>query len=96
MSDKYEAQGNAVLRKWEREEERKRAKAEAATENFTKTFANLLKQENVKRALARDAKDATTSQNANRNLMTQAEFGTSLEMDEGEITGMEERPWEKD
>jgi hypothetical protein len=93
MAD-YEAQGNATIRKWEREEERKKAKAEAAEENFSKTFANLLKQDNVKKALARDAKNATNNPNAHKNLMAQAEHGTSQGLDEGEITGMEERPWE--
>ena len=94
--DRYEAQGNATLRKWEREEERKQAKAEAASKNFERTIANLLKQENVKKTLARDAKNATTSPNNNQNLMAQAEFGTSQFLDEGEITGMEDRPWENE
>lgn len=95
MAD-YEAQANATLRKWEREEEQKKARAEASEKNFVETFANLLKQENVKRALARDAKNATTNPNVNQSLMAQAKYGTSHPMDEGEITGLEDRPWEKD
>ena len=90
-----EARGAATIRKWEREEERKRAKAEASEENFAKTFANELKKENIKKALAREAKDAVDNPNRRTELHDTASEGTSRALDEGEvITGDEPRPWE--
>lgn len=93
MAD-YEAQGNATIRKWEREEERKRAKAEASEANFSKTFANELKKANVKKVLAKEAKDAVDNPNRRDDLMDAATQGTSRAIDDGEVTGMEDRPWE--
>ncbi len=85
---------DAVLRKWEREEERKKANAEAAESNFAKTFAAELKKQSVKKALAAEAQNATKNPDARTELMRTAQGGTSRPVDEGEITGMEDRPWE--
>ena len=91
MSD--DGRHEAVLRKWEREDDRKKAKAEASEANFIKTFAAELKKESVKKALAREAQIATKNPNANADLMNQASEGTSVGDDEI-ITGDAPRPWE--
>jgi len=94
------ARHEAVLRKWEREEERKKAKAEASEVNFKKTFADQLKRPEVKRSIAIDAQQATkdpsrvaTSRNLDelRNRVSYAGYDS-----DEVITGSEERPWEND
>jgi hypothetical protein len=88
--------GEATIRKWEREEERKRARAEASEANFAKTFADELRKQSVKKALAAEAQTATKNPGARTELMQAANEGTSRAMDEDEIvTGMEDRPWER-
>jgi len=58
----FSAQDTATIRKWEREIERGKARADASEANFTKTFADTLKQENAKKALARAAREAVDQQ----------------------------------
>lgn len=93
----YEAQGQTVINKWAREEERKKAKAEAAEQNFKKTFADTLRQENAKKALAREAKEAVDNPQRRDEIFVDASEGTSRGYNDREIiTGEEPRPWEND
>jgi hypothetical protein len=93
MSD--DGRHESTLRKWEREEERKKARAEASEANFVKTFADELRKQSVKKALAAEAQTATKNPGARTELMQAASEGTSRAMDDDEVvTGMEDRPWE--
>jgi hypothetical protein len=93
MSD--DRRHEATLRKWEREDERRKARAEASEANFSKTFADELKKQHVKKSLAAEAQTATKNPNARSELMHTASEGTSRAMDDDEVvTGMENRPWE--
>ena len=93
----HDAKGQAVINRWAREEERKKARAEASEENFKKTFADTLRQENVKKALAREAKDAVDNPQRRDAIFDQASEGTSRGYNDHEvITGEEPRPWEND
>jgi lysozyme family protein len=96
MSERdYTAQNEMVMRKWEREEERKRAKAEASVNTMTETLAASLKDINQKKALAREAKRAIDNpDNRHKQLMSQATGGLSRALeDEDKITGFEDTPW---
>jgi hypothetical protein len=112
MSTKdYTAQNQAVINRWEREEERKRSKAEAAEESFKRTFADTLKQAEAKKALARDARQAVDRQesgrvdplldkvNASGGDMFNSDRSTIVHGANGDldssITGEEPRPWEE-
>lgn len=94
----YSAQNQAVINRWEREMNRARAKAEASEENFQKTFADVLRSQNNKRALAREAKAAVDSGergNVDPTLTRVREGGGAMYGDDDEvITGEEPRPWE--
>lgn len=94
----FSAQDSATIRKWEREMERGKARADASEANFTKTFADALKQETGKKALARAAREAVDQQESGQSNPTLdkvkkgggAMFGTDDEV----VTGNEPRPWE--
>lgn len=97
--ENYDAAGSAVLRRWERDIERQKARTEAAEKNCKGTLAELLKQENVKRAIAMDAQAATKDPSrraASRNIESLKENFISRGYFSDEIiTGNEPRPWEQ-
>jgi hypothetical protein len=87
-----------AMQKYIREHDRLKARAEASEENFRTTFADLIKQENVKRQLAADAQAATKDPNRNagsRDLdaLRVQSVNRGYHSDEV-ITGNEDRPWE--
>lgn len=106
----YSAQDSATMRKWEREIERGKAKAEASEETFRRTFADTLKQENAKKALARVAREAVDAGERGQVDPTVSKaHGAGGSMFDGDrssivhglngdldssITGEEPRPWE--
>lgn len=77
---------------------KRKAKAEASVQNFKKTFANALKQEEIKRQLVADAHAATQDPNrrAPSGDIQQLREMHSFHGYRGKeiITGMEPRPWE--
>jgi hypothetical protein len=87
-----------AMQKYIREHDRLKARVEASEKNFTSTFADLMKQENVKRQLAADAQAATKDPNRNagsRDLDSLREQHVSRGYHSDEvITGNEDRPWE--
>ena len=97
--DEYDAKGSAVIRRWEREKERAEARAQAAEENFKKTFADLLRRDDVKRNLAMDAQAATKDsgrQESTRSIdaLRDRALHRGYESDET-ITGLEPLPWDR-
>lgn len=95
-----DARHEAVIRRETAAWERQKARAEASEENFKKTFADLMKQEEVKRALAADAQQATkdpSRRTSSRNLDTLRESFSCEGYAGGEvITGNESFPWDRD
>jgi hypothetical protein len=95
-----EARHEAVLRRWEREIERQRARAGASEENFKKTFADLMRQENIKRSIAMDAQNAT--RDPSRHAQTRDvealkdNFINRGYISDEVISGLEPLPWEND
>ncbi len=112
QGDKYEARAAATINKWGREEDRKKARAEASEENFRKTFADEMKSANAKKALARAARESVDDHESGRGNTTLnkvrqgggAMSGDSrsqiVRHEEGDtdssITGEEPRLWESD
>lgn len=90
MSD---SRGESLIRREEAKLERAKAKAEAYENNMRETIASLLKQENVKRALAKDAMAATRDPGRRDAIYDKAGAGT-YDDDLEVITGDEPRPWE--
>lgn len=95
----YDPASVAVVTRWQRDKERLEASVEAKKQTFNKTFADLLRQENVKRALAMDAQAATKDPNrreASRDLesLRNRSVHKGYESDEI-ITGMEPMPWDE-
>jgi len=95
MATDYNARHEAVVNRETQKHERQKAKAEAAEQNMTRTLAGLLKQENVKKALARDAMAATRDESRFQDIHKRAGAGT-YDNDREVITGDEPRPWESD
>jgi hypothetical protein len=93
MASDYNARHEAVVKREEAKHERKKAKAEAAEQNMTRTLAGLLKQETVKKALAQDAMAATKDESRLKDIHKRAGAGT-YDNDREVITGDEPRPWE--
>lgn len=85
----------ATIRREEARLERAKAKAEAYEKNMTKTLAELLKRDNVKRNLAKDAMAATRDDTGRmQDIYKRAGSGT-YDNDREVITGNEPRPWEE-
>ena len=100
MPEQTDRQHEIAMQKYTREHENLKAKAAASEVNFKETFADLLKQESVKRNLAMDAREATRDNTRiapSRNLDSLREnfVNRGYESDEV-ITGDEPRPWEQD
>lgn len=95
MADERDVKGEMLIRREERKLERAREKAEAYEKNMEKTIADLLKQESVKKALAKDAMEATRDQTRRTELFEKAGSGM-FKKDDEIITGEFEstRPWE--
>lgn len=98
MAKDYDALGEMTLRREEARLERKKAKAEAYKENAAKTLSSLLKQDMVKKSIARDFMEATRNperhnRRGNNNIFERAVQGSYKE-DEELVTGFEPRPWE--
>lgn len=94
MSDEYNARHDAVVAREREKHHRKIAKAEAAEQNMVRTIAGLLKQDNVKRALAPDVIAASKDESRLQEIHKQARGGTHCGEDET-ITGIDmSRPWE--
>jgi hypothetical protein len=82
-----------LIRREEQKLERAKAKLEAYEKTMTDTIASLLKQENNKKALARDAMEATRNPGRRDAMFDKA--GGGIYNDDGEVvTGEEPRPWE--
>ena len=91
MSD---ARGESLIRREEAKLERAKAKAKAYEKNMQETIAALLKKENVKKALAKDAMAATRDPSRRDAIFDKAGEGMYNE-DREVITGDEPRPWEE-
>lgn len=89
----YSHQNSALIDKETRKLERSRAKAEALEESATKTMASLLKQEAVKKTLAKDAMAATKDRSRREEIFDIASGG-AYSKDQDVVTGDEPRPWE--
>jgi hypothetical protein len=89
----YSAQNNALIEKETRKFERAKEKAEALEDSATKTMAALLKQQSVKRILAKDAHDATKDRGRRAEIFKIAAEG-AYNQDQDVVTGDEPRPWE--
>lgn len=88
-----DARGEMLIRREEAKLERAKAKLEAYEKNMTETIASLLKQERNKKAIARDAMEATRNPGRRDTMLDKANGG--IYDDDGEvITGDEPRPWE--
>lgn len=88
-------QHELILQREEEKKLRNKAKAEAFKENMLKTFAELLKNEDIKKALLQEAVDASKNEYSQNPFFKEASSGTYR--DNGEvITGLEPRPWEDD
>jgi molecular chaperone DnaK (HSP70) len=102
MSD--QAKHDATIAKWEREEARKRDKADRAADTFTRTFAAELKNssDSARRELVKEAKNSVEdTKRGNVDPMLKAEPSSDglglFRSDRDEIiTGEEPRPWEQD
>ena len=89
----------AVIQRWRRDKERLEAKTEASEQNFKKTFADLLRQEDVKRSLAMDAQAATRDPSRRENTrsidaLRDRAVHRGYDSDEV-ITGLEPNPWDR-
>ena len=93
MAKDMQAQHDSVLAREERKFEKAKAKAEAYRENMTETLAGFLKQENNRKALAKDAMQATKDDSRRTKLIKKAGAGIYDDSQEV-ITGNEDRPWE--
>ena len=95
MSDE-DTRGRMLIEREERKLERARAKLDAYQKNMEETIANLLKKENVKKALARDAMAATRDPGRRDRIFEQAGEGLFTDDDEV-VTGEfeERRPWDR-
>lgn len=89
----YSAQNNALIEKETRKFENAKAKAEALEESATKTMAAMLKQEAVKKTLAKDALAATKDRSRRDEIFKIAAEG-AYNQDQDVVTGEEPRPWE--
>lgn len=91
MSERdYSAAHNATIRKWEREEERRRSRADASEENFKNTLVDSIKQERVRRSVVREVKEIIDNPNRS-DMFAKAGEGISKGYDDGEIiTGWDE------
>jgi hypothetical protein len=88
-----DTRGEMLIRREEAKLERAKAKLEAYEKTMTDTIASLLKQERNKKALARDAMEATRNPGRRDEMLDKADGG--IYNDDGEIvTGKEPRPWE--
>ena len=94
MTKNYDNQAEATLAKWSREEDRKKAKADASADNFSKQIAAALKKDNIKKALAREAKNVVDGGQRPNDLIEKASDGLNID-DNEVITGNEPRPWEE-
>lgn len=99
MATEYDPASVAVVERWRREKERLEAKVEATEQSVEKTLADLLRQENVKRALAMDAQAATKDPSRRENTrnidaLRDRSVHRGYESDEV-ITGLEPLPWDR-
>lgn len=93
--ENFDAKNQALMNRWERKLERERARAAASERNFKKTFADMLKDPNNKKTIARQAKEVIEGGESNNPLFRQAVEGITV--NDGEvITGLEPRPWDDD
>lgn len=93
MADR-DVKGEMLIAREERKLERAKAKLEALAENMTKTIAAQLKQEAVKKALAKEAMDATKHPERRERILDIAGSGI-YDSDREVVTGREPRPWEE-
>ena len=89
-----DTRGRMLLEREERKLERAKAKLAATERHMTETIAALLRKENVKRALAKDAMEATRDRNRRDKMFDIAGSGAYNDDQDGIITGDEPRPWE--
>jgi hypothetical protein len=96
MAEKdYTAQNEAVIRKWEREEERRRARKDASEEKFKEAVVSSLRQDKVRRNVVNEVKEAINDPSrANNPRFAQAQSGITPVDDDEVITGFD-RPWER-
>jgi len=96
-----DAADEACLAKEHRDKARREAKFEALEENFKKGFANMMKNPNVKKALAFEAREATRHSDGKfrgRSLEELGELSGRQFSNEGSQVTDEEalhRPWEE-
>lgn len=95
MAQDMQAQHDRVIAREDRKFEKAKAKAEAYKENMTETLAGLLRQENNRKALARDAMAATKDESRLKAIHKKAGEGIYDDSQEV-ITGNEARLWESD
>jgi len=82
-----------IIQRWTRDKERAELSAEHAEKQTRKAIANLLKEDTNRKNIARDLKRATDNP---KQFKTEGGFGAK-EFDDGSIiTGLEERPWDRD
>jgi hypothetical protein len=99
MAVENDPQSVAVIERWRRDKERLEAKVEASEKNFQKTFGDLLRNDNVKRALAQDAQAATKDPGRRENTrsidaLRNRSIHRGYDSDET-ITGLEPLPWDR-
>jgi hypothetical protein len=94
MAEKnYDAKNEMVIRREEMKLERARAKAESLKENMVKTLdANWRK---VRNQLVQDMREATDDPGRMGRIKNAVEGSFGGEIDEGEYTGWESKPWER-
>ena len=89
-----DVRGQAVINRESRKLDRAKARAQSLEENMQDTLAALLKKQGIKRALAKDAMDATNHPERRDKILDEAGGGI-FKADHEVITGNEPRPWER-
>jgi hypothetical protein len=84
-----------MLQREERKLEKLKESVKASGEEVAEKIAALLKDENQKKALARDAMEATRDRSRRDELLGIAQQGAYQRDRDGVITGREPRPWER-
>ena len=93
-NDTEDYQGRVVIDREYAKLERSRAKAKALENNMKETISNYLKQDSVKKAIAKDAMGATRDPSRANTIFEKASGGT-FSNDEDLVTGHEPRLWER-
>lgn len=88
----FSAEHDAVIKKWSREEERRKSSAEHIEDSVRDILSKSLKLKDNRVNIAKDLKNATSNR---RTFSRESGFGAMDGIDEL-ITGFEPLPWEKD